>query len=155
MSSSPPPTATTTATATTIVTSDTLTNISGGLGKHRLQDVTEATAKRRSITKRTANQETPEEGAPTQKEMPTKYHYKPTEKDQLKIVSWNICSLNSSIKKGMIDYILAEQPDIICLQETKLKTTPATLAAVGLAQLNYLYTYFACSTVQKGYGKYL
>ncbi|KAI8048901.1 Endonuclease/exonuclease/phosphatase [Syncephalis plumigaleata] len=114
-------------------------------------DVTETAVKRRPTAKKSANQERPEEGAPTQKEMPTTYHYKPTEKDQLKIVSWNICSLNSSIKKGMINYILAEQPDIICLQETKLQTTPTTLAAAGLAQLSYTYTYFACSTVQKGY----
>ncbi|RKP23689.1 Endonuclease/exonuclease/phosphatase, partial [Syncephalis pseudoplumigaleata] len=90
-------------------------------------------------------------GAPTQKEMPNRYEYAAAEKDQLKIVSWNICSLNASVKKGMGKYILGEKPDILCLQETKLQTAPATLAAAGLAELDYPYTYFACSTVQKGY----
>ncbi|KAL6070718.1 DNA-(apurinic or apyrimidinic site) lyase [Balamuthia mandrillaris] len=39
----------------------------------------------------------------------------------LKVVSWNVNGLNAVAKKGaLLDYVLAEQPDILCLQETKL-----------------------------------
>ncbi len=38
-----------------------------------------------------------------------------------KIISWNVNGLGSIIKNGFFDFIGNEQPDIICLQETKLK----------------------------------
>lgn len=39
----------------------------------------------------------------------------------IKIVSWNVNGWNSVMKKGFKDYILKENPDIICLQETKIE----------------------------------
>ncbi|HNX17581.1 MAG TPA: exodeoxyribonuclease III [Methanoregula sp.] len=36
-----------------------------------------------------------------------------------KIISWNINGLSHMIKNGFFDFIYNEQPDIICLQETK------------------------------------
>ncbi|KAI9596208.1 Endonuclease/exonuclease/phosphatase [Syncephalis fuscata] len=107
-------------------------------GKRSLSNTTDTVAKRRFVGKKSPNQDKPEEGAPMQREMPTSYKYERAKIDQLKIVSWNICSLNSS-------------PDIICLQETKLQKAPITLAAAGLDKLKHEYKYFACSTVQKGY----
>ena len=41
-----------------------------------------------------------------------------------KIISWNVNGLGSIIKNGFFDFIENEQPDIICLQETKLNEEP-------------------------------
>jgi exodeoxyribonuclease-3 len=46
---------------------------------------------------------------------------KKTEK-QLKLVSWNIAGFNSILSKGFTDYVLKEDPDILCIQETKLNS---------------------------------
>lgn len=37
----------------------------------------------------------------------------------MRIYSWNVNGLRALIDKGFIDYIMKEQPDILCLQETK------------------------------------
>jgi len=38
----------------------------------------------------------------------------------MKIVSWNVNGLRAILKKGFIDFIENENPEIICLQETKV-----------------------------------
>jgi len=47
----------------------------------------------------------------------------------LKIVSWNVASWNNVLKKGFRDYLKSEDPDIICVQETKVdaKSVPANI----------------------------
>ncbi|RKP10385.1 Endonuclease/exonuclease/phosphatase [Thamnocephalis sphaerospora] len=121
------------------------------LGKRASEGNPAPPAKRRPAGRTCGNQVQPAAGAPTQTTMPSTYAYTPQPEGTLKIVSWNICSMNASVKKGMEAYVCAEQPDIICLQETKLQKAPASLAAAGLGMLDYPYTYYACSTVQKGY----
>lgn len=37
----------------------------------------------------------------------------------MKIVSWNVNGIRACLKKGLLDYIEFEEPDILCLQETK------------------------------------
>ena len=37
----------------------------------------------------------------------------------LKIISWNVNGIRAAYKKGLVDFIKKENPDIICLQETK------------------------------------
>lgn len=37
----------------------------------------------------------------------------------MKIISWNVNGIRSILKKGFLDFIEAQDPDIICLQETK------------------------------------
>ena len=37
----------------------------------------------------------------------------------IKIISWNVNGIRASIKKGLADYVINEQPDIFCVQETK------------------------------------
>jgi exodeoxyribonuclease-3 len=37
----------------------------------------------------------------------------------MKIISWNVNGIRAALKKGFIDYVKKENPDIICLQETK------------------------------------
>jgi exodeoxyribonuclease-3 len=43
-----------------------------------------------------------------------------TESNNLKILSWNVNGLRAVMKKGFEDFLAAENPDIICLQETKM-----------------------------------
>lgn len=40
----------------------------------------------------------------------------------MKLVSWNVNGLRACVKKGFVDWAIAEQPDVICLQETRLST---------------------------------
>ena len=37
----------------------------------------------------------------------------------MKLISWNVNGIRAVLKKGFADFIAAEQPDIVCLQETK------------------------------------
>ena len=38
----------------------------------------------------------------------------------MKIISWNINGIRAALKKGLLDWLQQEKPDIICLQETKI-----------------------------------
>lgn len=38
---------------------------------------------------------------------------------ELTLISWNVNGLRAVMKKGLVDFIEAHQPDILCLQETK------------------------------------
>ena len=39
--------------------------------------------------------------------------------DDMKLISWNVNGIRAAYKKGLVDFIKKENPDIICLQETK------------------------------------
>jgi exodeoxyribonuclease-3 len=39
----------------------------------------------------------------------------------MKLLSWNVNGIRAVIKKGFADFVAAEQPDILCLQETKAR----------------------------------
>lgn len=38
----------------------------------------------------------------------------------MKLISWNINGIRAVAKKGLVDFILQEKPDILCLQEIKI-----------------------------------
>jgi exodeoxyribonuclease-3 len=40
----------------------------------------------------------------------------------MKLVSWNVNGFRSVVGKGFMDFVEMEQPDILCLQETKIHT---------------------------------
>src|SRR6266568_2281882 len=64
--------------------------------------------------------------------------------ETFKIISWNVNGIRASIKKGFIEYIKKENPDIVCLQETK--------AIQGQAQIDLPdYTEYWNSAERKGY----
>lgn len=62
----------------------------------------------------------------------------------MKLVSWNVNGLRACLGKGFLDYIAAESPDIICLQETKLQPEQAVFELDG-------YHRFFHSADKKGY----
>ena len=37
----------------------------------------------------------------------------------MKLISWNVNGLRAILKKGFVDFLEAEEPEIVCLQETK------------------------------------
>ncbi len=61
------------------------------------------------------------------------------------ILSWNVNGLRAVLKKGFNDFVLARQPGILCLQETKVSEPPAGLDGAGGYR-----AYFA-SGEKKGY----
>jgi exodeoxyribonuclease III len=59
---------------------------------------------------------------------------------ELKIVSWNVASYNNVLKKGFSQYLKDENPDIVCVQESKVKSSPETFSSA----LGYYTTFFGC-----------
>ena len=63
----------------------------------------------------------------------------------MKIYSWNVNGIRAVIRKELFKpFIEAEQPDILCLQETKAQ--PAEIEVDGLG-----YTRYVNSAEKKGY----
>ncbi len=64
----------------------------------------------------------------------------------IKLHSWNVNGLRAVLKKNFNDYLEAERPDILCLQETKISAD-----LVGDFQFaDYPYAYWNCA-IKKGY----
>jgi exodeoxyribonuclease-3 len=53
----------------------------------------------------------------------------------LKIVSYNLNGLRSALGKGLLDWVAATRPDVLCVQEIKAGTAPLDVS--GLAALGY------------------
>lgn len=63
----------------------------------------------------------------------------------MKLISWNVNGIRAVLKKGFYDFVKQEDPDILCLQETK-----AHPDQVDLVLSKYPHHYW-CSAVKKGY----
>lgn len=46
---------------------------------------------------------------------------------EFKIISWNVNGIRAALKKGFVDYVKKENPDVICLQETKAEQGQAEI----------------------------
>ena len=66
----------------------------------------------------------------------------------MRIISWNVNGLRAVHRKGNIDWIFKESPDVICLQETK--ATPEQLPQELQSPTGY-FAYFNSSDGRKGY----
>ena len=62
----------------------------------------------------------------------------------MKLASWNVNGLRSCLGKGFLDYVRAEEPDVLCLQETKLQPEQAVFDRDG-------YHRYFNSADKKGY----
>ncbi len=62
----------------------------------------------------------------------------------MKLVSWNVNGLRACLGKGFLDYVRSEDPDVICLQETKLQPEQAVFELPG-------YHRYFNSADKKGY----
>ena len=62
----------------------------------------------------------------------------------MKLVSWNVNGLRACLAKGFLDFVAQEDPDVICLQETKMQPEQADFELPG-------YSRFWNSADKKGY----
>ena len=62
----------------------------------------------------------------------------------MKLVSWNVNGLRACLGKGFLDFVRQEDPDVICLQETKMQPEQANFDLPG-------YVRFWNSADKKGY----
>ncbi len=65
----------------------------------------------------------------------------------MKLISYNVNGIRAAAKKGLFDWIKEEDPDVICLQETKAQQDQVDLSV--LHELGYHDYWF--SAVKKGY----
>ncbi len=65
----------------------------------------------------------------------------------MKVLSWNVNGLRAILKKGFVEWVLTENPDILCLQETKVDEEQIPDEA---RNINGYYSYFN-SAEKKGY----
>lgn len=65
----------------------------------------------------------------------------------MKIITYNVNGLRAAVTKGFPEWLAKEQPDVLCLQETKLQ--PEQYPAEALSALEYKY--YLHSAQKKGY----
>jgi len=65
----------------------------------------------------------------------------------VKILSWNVNGIRAIEKKGFIEWVQREQPDILCLQETKANVEQLSDELINIQG----YYSFFCSGERKGY----
>jgi len=65
----------------------------------------------------------------------------------MKLISWNVNGIRAATKKGFLDYLIQEEPDILCIQESKAHKEQ--LSTEILNDHGY-YTYWH-SGVRRGY----
>ena len=65
----------------------------------------------------------------------------------MKLISWNVNGIRAAVKKGFLDYLKNEKPDILCIQESKAHKDQ--LSSEILQDHGY-YNYWH-SGIKKGY----
>lgn len=85
---------------------------------------------------------------PNNMTFPTEFKIPAKPEKSIKIASYNVASLAACIKKGFNTYVVAEDADILCVQETKLNQPLST----AVNDKVYKYRYWSFDE-KKGYGK--
>ena len=62
----------------------------------------------------------------------------------MKLISWNVNGLRACLTKGFLDFVQAEQPDVMALQETKMQPEQVNFDLPG-------YSMYFNSAEKKGY----
>ncbi|MBT3407437.1 exodeoxyribonuclease III [archaeon] len=63
----------------------------------------------------------------------------------MKLISWNVNGIRAVLKKGFMDFLKTENPDVLCIQETKARPEQVDMNLVG-----YDHKYWN-SAEKKGY----
>ena len=66
----------------------------------------------------------------------------------MRILSWNVNGLRAVYKKGFVDMVAQMDPDILCLQETKLQADQRSDEMISLGSYNSYWDY---ASTRKGY----
>lgn len=67
---------------------------------------------------------------------------------KMKIVSYNVNGIRAALNKGFIDWLLAVDPDVVCIQETKAMKEQVDVSLFEAAGYNHHYWF---SAQKKGY----
>jgi len=67
----------------------------------------------------------------------------------MRIISWNVNGIRAIEKRGFFDWLRKEDPDILCLNETKAE--PGQLSSEFISPHGTKYTSFWASAKKKGY----
>jgi len=67
----------------------------------------------------------------------------------MRIISWNVNGIRAVEKRGFFDWLVKENPDILCLNETKAE--PGQLSPVFINPTGTIYKSFWASAKKKGY----
>lgn len=65
--------------------------------------------------------------------------------EMMKIISWNVNGIRAVLKKGFLDFVSSENPDVLCVQETKAHPDQVDIA------LSKYEHHFWNSAEKKGY----
>ncbi|KAI9029921.1 Endonuclease/exonuclease/phosphatase [Phycomyces nitens] len=84
---------------------------------------------------------------PNNKTFPETFDFPEKPEGTIKISSYNVASLNASVKKGFNKYVDSEDADILCIQETKVNSPVST----AVNDKVYKYRYWSYED-KKGYG---
>jgi exodeoxyribonuclease-3 len=76
----------------------------------------------------------------------------------MKLISWNVNGIRAVVKKGFVDFLKAERPDILCLQEIKISDSAhrSLMAKEGSARNQEVFDFagyqeFWHSAIRPGY----
>ena len=62
----------------------------------------------------------------------------------MKLISWNVNGIRACVKKGFYEFLKEYNPDILCIQETKMQEGQAEILSEG-------YFQYINSAEKKGY----
>ena len=62
----------------------------------------------------------------------------------MRLISWNVNGIRAAMKKGFLEFVTEQDPDILCIQETKMQEGQAEVPLEGYHQYWY-------SAEKKGY----
>ena len=62
----------------------------------------------------------------------------------MKLISWNVNGIRACLKKGFSDFLAESEPDVLCVQETKMQEGQEEIPTEG-------YIQYWCSAEKKGY----
>lgn len=68
-----------------------------------------------------------------------------------KIISWNVNGIRAIEKKGFLQWLLEESPDVLCLQETKAKKEQLSLTLLKPSSPDVSYKTYWSSAIKPGY----
>ena len=57
----------------------------------------------------------------------------------MKIITWNVNGVRAALKKGALDWVWEQEPDLLCLQEVKARPDQLTEEQKGSLRLPYLW----------------
>ena len=68
-------------------------------------------------------------------------------KNKIEIISWNVNGIRAILKKGFLEWLKMESPDILCIQETKAQEDQISFELKNIANYNVTFS----SAQKKGY----